>query len=59
MEARSLVQQVRDIKNSTNITQERVVDELSIVQDIIEDTREQIAKVYKTCICWPRCDHEN
>ena len=54
MEARSLVQQVRNIINSTNITQESVADELSTVQDIIEDTQEQIAKVYKSCICWPR-----
>lgn len=45
MEARSLVQQVRDTKNQTNITQQRVVDELSIVENIIEDTQEQIAKV--------------
>ena len=45
MAARSLVQEVQDIKNGTNITQEIVADELSIVQDIVEDTREQIAKV--------------
>ena len=50
MEARMIVQQLRDVKNSTNVTQERVTDELSTVQGIVENTREQIAKVYKNCI---------
>lgn len=45
LEVESLVQQLQDDLNYTNITQQRITQDLTVVHKRIEETQEQIQQV--------------
>ena len=45
MELESLVQQLQESLNYTNVTHQQVSEDITMIKGIVEDTQEQIEKV--------------